>query len=121
MPAIGFDRFLPMDGAFYLYADVARLTNDSVDFARRMLLEAGVAATPGPDFDTARGSAFVRFSFAGTNEDVAEAATAGCMAAIGAEPGCLRQRPPARSLIAATTRRAASRRGRDRCRDRRRP
>lgn len=73
LPAIGLDRFLPMDGAFYLYADVTRFTNDSVDFARRMLLEAGVAATPGPDFDTARGNAFVRFSFAGTDAAVAEA------------------------------------------------
>lgn len=73
MPAIGLDRFLPMDGAFYLYADVTRFTNDSVDFARRMLLEAGVAATPGPDFDTTRGNAFVRFSFAGKGADMAEA------------------------------------------------
>lgn len=73
MPAIGLDRFLPMDGAFYLYADVTRFTNDSVDFARRMLLEAGVAATPGPDFDTTRGHAFVRFSFAGKGSDIADA------------------------------------------------
>jgi aspartate/methionine/tyrosine aminotransferase len=62
-----------MDGAFYLYADVRRFTNDSLDFARRMLVEAGVAATPGPDFDTTRGHAFVRFSFAGTETAIAEA------------------------------------------------
>ena len=32
-----------------------RFTTTRVDFARRMLAEAGVAATPGPDFDRARG------------------------------------------------------------------
>lgn len=73
MPAIGLGAFLPMDGAFYLYADVRRFTNDSLDFTRRMLNEAGVAATPGPDFDTTRGHAFVRFSFAGTTAGIAEA------------------------------------------------
>lgn len=72
-PKIGLDRFLPVDGAFYLYADVSHLTNDSTDFARRMLNEAGVAATPGLDFDTARGARYLRFSFAGRNEAVAEA------------------------------------------------
>lgn len=74
LPAIGFDELLPVDGAFYVYASVKRFSNDSLDFARRMLLEAGVAATPGPDFDAARGNGFIRFSFAGTEADVAEAA-----------------------------------------------
>jgi aspartate/methionine/tyrosine aminotransferase len=73
LPAIGFDEHLPVDGAFYLYASVRRFANDSVDFARRMLAEAGVAATPGPDFDRARGHGFVRFCFAGTEADMAEA------------------------------------------------
>jgi len=72
LPAIGFDEFLPVDGAFYVYAAVNRFANDSVDFCRRMLAEAGVAATPGPDFDRARGHGFVRFSFAGTEPDMAE-------------------------------------------------
>lgn len=73
MPKIGLDRFLPVDGAFYFYADVSRYTNDSLDFCRRMLNEAGVAATPGLDFDTGRGASYVRFSFAGRTDAVVEA------------------------------------------------
>jgi len=73
LPKAGFDRFAPADGAFYLYADVAHLTNDSEAFCRRMLAEAGVAATPGTDFDPARGRAYVRFSYAGTTDDMIEA------------------------------------------------
>ncbi len=74
LPKAGFREFAPPDGAFYLYADVAHLTNDSPEFCRRMLAEAGVAATPGVDFDPERGSRFVRFSFAGTMADMVEAA-----------------------------------------------
>jgi aspartate/methionine/tyrosine aminotransferase len=72
LPPIGFDEMLPVDGAFYVYASVARFTNDALDFASRMLNEAGVAATPGPDFDHARGHRYMRFSFAGTEADIAE-------------------------------------------------
>ncbi|MGE5145896.1 MAG: pyridoxal phosphate-dependent aminotransferase [Candidatus Eiseniibacteriota bacterium] len=75
LPKIGLDRLAPADGAFYIYADVRHVTNDSHDFCRRMLEEAGVAAAPGVDFDTARGAAFVRFSFAGTTEEVARGLT----------------------------------------------
>src|SRR3954462_10402098 len=50
LPKVGLDKFLPVDGAFYLYANVSRFTDDSSDFAKRMLEEAGVAATPGIDF-----------------------------------------------------------------------
>ena len=74
LPQAGFERFASPDGAFYLYADVAHLTNDSEEFCRRMLAEAGVAATPGIDFDPERGRAYLRFSFAGTEADMAEAA-----------------------------------------------
>lgn len=74
LPQAGFERFASPDGAFYLYADVAHLTNDSEEFCRRMLAEAGVAATPGTDFDPGRGRAYVRFSFAGTEADMEEAA-----------------------------------------------
>jgi aspartate/methionine/tyrosine aminotransferase len=74
LPKAGFDRFAPPDGAFYLYADVGDLTNDSEAFCRRMLAETGVAATPGVDFDRERGSATMRFSFAGSTETVVEAA-----------------------------------------------
>ncbi|WP_430912047.1 pyridoxal phosphate-dependent aminotransferase [Methylobacterium sp. sgz302541] len=73
LPGLGFGRTHPADGAFYLYADVADLTNDSVGFCRRMLDEAGVAATPGLDFDAAEGAHHVRFSFAGSEEDCREA------------------------------------------------
>jgi len=73
LPKIGFDDFYPVDGAFYVYASVRRFSNDSLDFTRRMLVEAGVAATPGPDFDPERGHAWMRFSFAGTEPDMAEA------------------------------------------------
>jgi aspartate/methionine/tyrosine aminotransferase len=73
LPKIGFEELLPVDGAFYVYASVRRFSNDSVAFAARMLAEAGVAATPGPDFDRARGHGFMRFSFSGTESDMAEA------------------------------------------------
>ncbi len=74
LPLAGFDRLAPADGAFYVYADVSRLTNDSGEFCRRMLAETGVAATPGMDFDAERGHRFVRFSFAGSTADIAAAA-----------------------------------------------
>jgi aspartate/methionine/tyrosine aminotransferase len=73
LPQLGMDRFLPVDGAFYVYADVSRFTNDSMDFARRLLHEARVAVTPGRDFDAERGNRYIRLSFAGTYEDVAKA------------------------------------------------
>jgi aspartate/methionine/tyrosine aminotransferase len=74
LPKAGFSRFAPADGAFYLYADVAHLTDDSPEFCRRMLREVGVACTPGTDFDPARGNATLRLSFAGTTDAMAEAA-----------------------------------------------
>lgn len=74
LPKAGLTRFAPADGAFYLYADVSHLTDDSAAFCTRMLEKAGVAATPGLDFDPVRGHAFVRFSFAGETADMAEAA-----------------------------------------------
>jgi aspartate/methionine/tyrosine aminotransferase len=73
LPAAGFDRFLPADGAFYLYADISRFGSDSPDFARRMLDEAGVAATPGVDFDPVLGRNYVRFCYAGAEAEVTEA------------------------------------------------
>jgi aspartate/methionine/tyrosine aminotransferase len=74
LPLAGFDRLAPADGAFYLYADIGHLTNDSVEFCRRMLAETGVACTPGTDFDLARGHAALRVSFAGSAATIAEAA-----------------------------------------------
>jgi aspartate/methionine/tyrosine aminotransferase len=73
LPRAGFDRLAPADGAFYIYADVSRLTNNSQEFCARMLAEIGVAATPGIDFDRTRGNRFVRFSFAGEEAEIAEA------------------------------------------------
>ncbi|MBA5776476.1 aminotransferase class I/II-fold pyridoxal phosphate-dependent enzyme [Stappia sp. F7233] len=73
LPAIGFDELLPVDGAFYVYASVRRFSNDSHDFATRMLQEAGIAATPGADFDHGRGHRYIRFSFAGRNDEMGEA------------------------------------------------
>jgi aspartate/methionine/tyrosine aminotransferase len=73
LPKAGLARFAPADGAFYLYADVAHLTNDSPEFCRRMLRDIGVACTPGTDFDPTRGNATLRLSFAGTTDTMAEA------------------------------------------------
>jgi len=73
LPKAGMDSFLPADGAFYLYADVGRFTNDSVAFARAMLEEGGVAATPGLDFDRGQGNRYLRFSFVGSERESAEA------------------------------------------------
>jgi aspartate/methionine/tyrosine aminotransferase len=73
LPPAGFDNFLPVDGAFYLYADVSRFCNDSAEFAARMLQEAGIAATPGADFDAIHGSRFIRLCYAGATAEVREA------------------------------------------------
>jgi aspartate/methionine/tyrosine aminotransferase len=69
LPRIGYGDFLPADGAFYVYLDVGRYTNDSMAYCRRLLEETGVAATPGVDFDRARGHRYLRLSFAGTEAD----------------------------------------------------
>lgn len=73
LPLAGLPEFLPVDGAFYLYADVSRFTEDSAAFARRLLDEAHVAATPGVDFDPHRGHHYLRLSYAGSAEDMHEA------------------------------------------------
>ena len=73
LPAAGLDKFFPADGAFYLYADVSRFTDDSLDFAKRMLEDAGVAATPGADFDPFHGRQFLRFCYAGAAAEMHEA------------------------------------------------
>jgi aspartate/methionine/tyrosine aminotransferase len=73
LPKAGLDQFLPVDGAFYLYANIARFSDDSLDFAKRMLNEAGVAATPGIDFDPIDGRHFLRFCYAGSAAEMNEA------------------------------------------------
>jgi aspartate/methionine/tyrosine aminotransferase len=74
LPAAGFKEMAPADGAFYIYADIAHWTADSQEFCTRMLAETGVAATPGIDFDPLEGRHFMRFSFAGSSDDMIEAA-----------------------------------------------
>ena len=73
LPDVGISKIVPADGAFYLYADVADFTNDSLDFSRKMLAETGVAATSGFDFDETRGSRYMRFSYAGSTNDIHDA------------------------------------------------
>jgi aspartate/methionine/tyrosine aminotransferase len=70
LPQAGLTTFLPADGAFYLYADVSAFTSDSFEFAKTMLEQAHVAATPGVDFDPFHGRNFVRFSYARSAEDM---------------------------------------------------
>jgi aspartate/methionine/tyrosine aminotransferase len=73
LPRAGLTKFLPADGAFYLYADVSDFTSDSLAFAKQMLEQAHVAATPGIDFDPVHGRAFIRFSYARSAEEMHEA------------------------------------------------
>ena len=73
LPSSGLDKLAPADGAFYIYADIAHFTNDSVEFCKRMLEEIGVACTPGLDFDPDRGDSTLRLSFSGVEHDIIEA------------------------------------------------
>jgi aspartate/methionine/tyrosine aminotransferase len=72
LPRAGFDRIAPPDGAFYVYADVSHLTDDSRAFAAEILERAGVAVTPGLDFDPVRGGGTLRFSYARATADIEE-------------------------------------------------
>jgi len=72
LPRAGFTRIAPPDGAFYVYADVSNLTNDSRAFAAEILEQAGVAVTPGLDFDPVRGGGTLRFSYARATADIVE-------------------------------------------------
>jgi aspartate/methionine/tyrosine aminotransferase len=73
LPKMGLTRIAPPDGAFYIYADIGHLTNDSLSFCERMLRDTGIAAAPGVDFDPVDGNRFVRFSFAVSTAEVEEA------------------------------------------------
>ncbi|MGQ3486370.1 pyridoxal phosphate-dependent aminotransferase [Roseovarius pacificus] len=72
LPRAGFDRIAPPDGAFYVYADVSHITDDSRAFAAEILDQAGVAVTPGLDFDPVRGGGTIRFSYARATADIEE-------------------------------------------------
>ena len=73
LPEMGLPIASPMDGAFYAYVDVTRFTNDSMEFAKRMLSEIDVAATPGLDFDPLEGHRSLRMSYAGSEAEIVEA------------------------------------------------
>lgn len=73
LPKAGFNKLSNTQGAFYLYADIQDFSNDSEEFCRRMINEAGVATTPGIDFDLTRGNHTIRISFAGPESDIVEA------------------------------------------------
>src|SRR6202012_2587390 len=73
LPRAGLTKFLPADGAFYLYADVSKFTSDSFKFAGDMLEHARVAATPGIDFDPIHGRQFIRFSYPRSADEVRQA------------------------------------------------
>ena len=72
LPKAGFTKIAPPDGAFYIYADVSALTQDSLAFSAELLREAGVAVTPGLDFDKVRGGRTLRFSYASATADIVE-------------------------------------------------
>jgi aspartate/methionine/tyrosine aminotransferase len=73
LPALGLASIAPPDGAFYIYADISHLTNDSLSFCQKLLRETGVATAPGVDFDPVDGHRFIRFSFAVSTDRVEDA------------------------------------------------
>ena len=72
LPKSGFKTFSPPDGAFYIYVDISEFSNDSLKFCNDILKQAGVAITPGLDFDQKRGNSTIRFSYARSSEDIIE-------------------------------------------------
>lgn len=75
VPKLGLARIAPPDGAFYIYADISHLTNDSLSFCEALLRDTGVATAPGLDFDPIDGNRFMRFSFAVSTAQVEDALT----------------------------------------------
>jgi len=73
LPRLGLEKIAPPDGAFYIYADVSRYTDDSLGFCLKLLEETGVATAPGVDFDPVEGGRFMRFSFALSTPEIEEA------------------------------------------------
>lgn len=73
LPSLGLTAIAPPDGAFYIWADIGHLTDDSLAFCERLLRETGVATAPGLDFDPVEGRRFIRFSFAVSTQEVREA------------------------------------------------
>ncbi|QCQ98749.1 pyridoxal phosphate-dependent aminotransferase [Brevundimonas sp. SGAir0440] len=73
LPALGLRKIAPPDGAFYIWADIGHLTNDSVAFCEQLLRDTGVATAPGVDFDPVEGHHFIRFSFAVSTPEIENA------------------------------------------------
>lgn len=73
LPRLGLEKIAPPDGAFYIYADVSRFTDDSLGFCLKLLEETGVATAPGVDFDPVEGGRFMRFSFALSTPEIEDA------------------------------------------------
>jgi aspartate/methionine/tyrosine aminotransferase len=73
LPALGLKKIAPPDGAFYIWADIGHLTDDSVAFCERLLRDTGVATAPGVDFDPVDGHRFIRFSFAVSTPEIEDA------------------------------------------------
>jgi aspartate/methionine/tyrosine aminotransferase len=73
LPSLGLTAIAPPDGAFYIWADIGHLTDDSLAFCEKLLRETGVATAPGLDFDPVEGRHFIRFSFAVSTQEVREA------------------------------------------------
>ncbi len=73
LPSLGLTAIAPPDGAFYIYADVSHLTNDSLAFCEKLLMQTGVAIAPGIDFDPVDGHAFIRLSFAVSTPEIVDA------------------------------------------------
>jgi len=73
LPALGLEKIAPPDGAFYIWADVGQLTDDSLSFCKQLLQDTGVATAPGIDFDPVEGKRFIRMSFAVSTPEVEEA------------------------------------------------
>ena len=73
LPSLGLQRIAPPDGAFYVWADIGHLTNDSIGFCEQLLRDTGVATAPGVDFDPVDGHRFIRFSFAVSTPEIEEA------------------------------------------------
>ena len=73
LPRMGLERIAPPDGAFYIYADISRYTDDSLAFCLKLLEDTGIATAPGVDFDPVEGHKFMRFSFALSTPQIEEA------------------------------------------------
>ncbi len=73
LQSLGFDIPVPPDGAFYVYADCSRLTDNATQFCRDVLEHSGVALTPGVDFGIVGAQRFIRVSYATSMPKLEEA------------------------------------------------